>query len=261
MRNWVWPIAMGMAIGCAPKGKPPAVPASLKSSVGEAASAEREKKAVPLTGEPFRQGLPPFCDIRHDETASCVVCQAGDLPLERCFPREASFDAHKSCVFDKHHLKCLVTEQLAVVKLPFEDSPEKQVMSDIPVIFSSIKAIVENSEQKQPEEAALLFTLLDFVQAHRRAIILGEHTPELARQLSKALGAHGGVMNGKMATALEAEFVAGVGRLRAQAVQGHLKASDSLQFVRDLALPFVQNEKTAHMLKTMNVDGLASISG
>lgn len=260
MRHWVLPIAIGTVLGCSPKGKPPSVPASLKSNVTNGAEQHQEKTVI-AAEEPFQQGLPPFCDVRQEEGQSCVVCRVEDLPLERCFGGNASFDPQRTCTFDKHQLKCLITENLSVVRVAFQNSPEKQVLGNLPLIFGNIKAIVDHGEEKQPDEAATLFALLDFVESNGRAIIMGQHTTEIAHQMTKMLSARGNVVDAKVAAELEAAFVSGVKRLREQTIKGQLDDADGLRFVRDLALLFVRNEKTVHMLKTMSVDGLASING
>lgn len=261
MRSWVAPIALGAMLGCAPKGKPPSVPASLKPGSSAASVAAQEEKTVIPADESLQQGMPSFCEVRPAEGQECVVCRVDDLALERCFARSAEFAPQKTCTFDKHQLKCLIRDSLTVVKIPFRNSPERQFLADFPVILDNIKGIVQHGEHQEPQETSRLFALLDFIGANSRAILMGQHPSELAAQLVKVLGGHGAGIDAKAAGELEQAFVSGVQRLRTQTMQGQLNDADGLQFVRAIALPFVKNEKTVHMLKTMSVDGLSDISG
>ncbi len=253
-----------IACACSPKGTPPEKPSSLT-----AAGSDEAKKAsddaslatiIPPTANFFQEGLPSFCEFQaRDKETGCITCKPEDLSLQRCFHKSAQFDPAKACSHDKDKLKCLVAENLTVIKLDLYNSQEKQFLQNMPAIVTAMKGIAMNDEEQTEAQRKLFFSALDFLEKHAFQIISQQKSAEMANQLRRQIAHSRGSADAIMDESLEQQFLSGIQFLQGEMIAGRLDAQDSLKFIRDVCKPLVQSASLNRMLETLSLEGLTGL--
>lgn len=249
---------------CSPKGKPPLQPSQLTAPTtmdGKKGSEDANLATIiPPTANFFQEGLPSFCDYRvRDKDTGCITCKPEELTLQRCFQKSAKFDPEKSCSHDKDKLKCLVTENLTVIKLDLYNSQEKQFLQNLPAIVMAMKGIATNDEEQTEEQKKLFFSALDFLDKHALQIMTQQRSAEMANQLRRHIAQTRGSADAAVDDVLEKEFLSGLQYLQVRMIAGKLDAQDSLKFIRDVCKPLVKSPSLNHMLETLSLEGLTGL--
>lgn len=253
-----------IACACAPKGKPPEKPSSLTAagtSDGSKASDEANLATIiPPTANFFQQGLPSFCEYRpRDKEMGCITCKPEDMLLQRCFQKSAQFDPAKACSHDKDKLKCLVAENLTVIKLDLYNSQEKLFLQNMPAIVTAMKGIATNDEEQTEGQKKLFFSALDFLEKHSLQIITQQRANEMAFQLRRQIAQTRGSADTGIDEAMEQQFLSGMQFLQGEMLAGKLDAQDGLKFIRDVCKPLVKSASLNRMLETLSLEGLTGL--
>lgn len=255
---------LALANACSPKGQPPLQPASFTSPTandGKKTSQDANLSTIiPPTANFFQEGLPSFCDYRsRDQEMGCITCKPEELTLQRCFQKPDKFDPVKSCSHDKDKLKCLVAENLTVIKLDLYNSQEKQFLQNLPAIVTAMKGIASNDEEQTEEQQKLFFFALDFLDKHAMQIMTQQRSTEMSTQLRRQVAQARGSADASVDEELEKAFLVGLQYLHAETIAGRLDAQDGLKFIRDVCKPLVRSASLNRMLETLSLEGLTGI--
>lgn len=253
-----------MTSACSPKGKPPEQPNQLTvpaSNDGKKVSEEANLATIiPPSANFFQEGLPSFCDYRaRDKDTGCITCKPEELTLQRCFQKSAKFDPAKACSHDKDKLKCLVAENLTVIKIDLYNSQEKQFLQNLPAIVMAMKGIAVNDEEQTEEQKKLFFSVLDFLDKHALQIMTQQKSAEMAYQLRRQVAQTRGSADAAVDDVLEKEFLGGLQYLQAETIAGKLDAQDGLKFIRDVCKPLIKSASLNRMLETLSLEGLTGL--